>query len=77
MSGWAAGRAPAWLSAWVEASLTALSTISCMIWRPYIFFTWATGTLPGRKPFRFMFGRISAIFASSSPERSAAGTVTE
>ena len=56
--------------------VTVSSTISLISDLPYIRFTCAGGTLPGRKPLICSWGEISAILASSFSFRVVAGTVT-
>ncbi len=76
ISGWVAGRTLASSSAFWVLSLTVCSTTSPMIDLPYRRFTWATGTLPGRKPLSDSCGLISAMRCSARWLSSLAETVT-
>src|SRR5665213_3822981 len=51
------------------------SMVSAITERPYIFFRWLTGTLPGRKPLRRTLSLRSTRRASALASRSDAGTL--
>ena len=76
ISAGAAGRILASSSAFWLVSFSSALMISPMNSRPKVFLTWATGTLPGRKPFSFTCGATSLTRASSFSFSSATGMVT-
>src|SRR4051794_14815327 len=51
------------------------SMVSAITERPYTFFRWLTGTLPGRKPLSFTLSLRSTSLASALASRSDAGTL--
>src|SRR5579871_6386857 len=71
-----ARRKPRSVKIWVLASRMVWSMVSAMTERPYTFFRWLTGTLPGRKPLRRTLSFMSTRRASALASRSEAGTLT-
>ena len=71
-----ARRKPRSVKICVLVSRMVWSMVSAMTERPYTFFRWLTGTLPGRKPLSFTLSLRSTSLAPALASRSDAGTLT-